>query len=73
MNKEILKLLLIVTWGFIVNAYFRTICWFTGGHLWSADMNKTKFYRLHSGWYSIGGFPECEARDCIKCGKHEER
>lgn len=73
MNKEIFKLLLKISCNFFEISYYRTICWFTGGHQWSDDENKCELWRRNSGWESIGGFPECEARKCIKCGKYEER
>lgn len=42
-------------------------------HVWSDDMNTPYVWRKYSGWYEIGGFPERQARKCIKCEKYEER
>jgi hypothetical protein len=42
-------------------------------HIWSNDMSKPEIWRMNSGWLSLGGFPECEYRKCIKCDKYEER
>ena len=41
-------------------------------HKWTNDPNPKTLY-AKAGWYSIGGYPECEERKCVKCGKTQER
>ena len=47
------------------NILKRFIC-FLFGHTWKkSDRN--------GGWFGIGGFPECDRRECVNCKYFEEK